>query len=360
MTGFLLHPTTILDDAGDRMDQLSVDTRRAEAYLDAGPGQLSMWDGRIFAIALRDHDQIVADARTNIDNAGRLLGSVARNLQTAQARYDGTEADNLVAVSDIFTALGAPSTGVDLAQHGSATSFGTSQPASEIPSPQSFEGIPDWADLIMKLGGPLISLDEWTTRILQWTMGVNPKQWFVEQFTGDWKGVTAAGDAFDKLGDYWTAMSQTLADDVGVLFRGWQGDAADGAQAYFRRLIDAHEQMATPLHAIGSQYHGCGVGMYFSAKAAGTLVSTIVNLLVPGAALLACACAVSAATGIGAPAAAAMLEALQAMIQAIIGVWQTVIKIQGYTVAAAFAFAGVTAGYLSTLKSIDQMEMPSE
>lgn len=341
------------------MDALSVDTRRADAYLEDGPGSIQRLDGRMFFLALGSHDQVVADARTNVTNAERLLGAVARNLQTAQTRYDQTEQDNVVSVSDIFSKLDSANPTRDLGAHGSADTFGTLLPGAEIPGPENFEGVPEWAQLLIELGGSLVSPGYWANKIIEWTFGVNPQAWFVEQFTGDWQGVTMAGDAFTKVGDYWTAMATTLADDCGVLFRGWEGEAADSAQSYFQRLIEAHAQMAAPLAQIGSQYHACGVGMYFTAAGVGALLGTLMDM-VAGAAVLAAAIAVATASGVGAPAALVMIEGLLVWLEAIMGVWATVLTIQGVTVGVAYTVAGLIAGYLGNVKSIDQMEMPSE
>lgn len=360
MSDFLLQPTNILDSASTRMDELRVSAGKADAYVEAGPGSLGQWDGRMFAVALRDHDNAVSTARRNIQRGEKLLNAVAKNLADAQDRYDTTEQDNTVTVNDIFSQLGSStSSGASLAQAGSGSEFGSALPGDSIPPAEEFSGIPEWAQMVVELGGSLVSPSYWMGKVLEWTIGVNPIDWFVEQFTGDWKGVTKAGDAFSKVSEYWTAMGSAITNDCGVLFRGWQGDASDSAQSYFRELIEAHNQQASPLSKLGAEYESCGKGMYFAAKGIGALLGTLLDM-VAGAAILASAIAVATASGIGAPAAAAMSTALLAWLDAILGVWATVLTIQGVTVGAAYTFVGLVGGYLGTIHPVEQVEMPSE
>lgn len=351
----------LLGNASARMEALAGTTAKADAYLEANCGSVQQSDGRMFAIALRDHASALAKARSNVERSGHVLEGVARNLEKAQQRYDATEDDNVVAVDDIFVKLQSPTTGKgSLGDNGStATTFGSELPGNAIPAPSGFSEIPEWAQLMLEFGGSLISPTYWAMKVLSWTTGVNPMDWFVGQMAGDWRGVSKSGGAFKEVGGYWADMAGAISADSGVLFRGWNGDAADSAESYFRRLIEAHREQRSPLSEIGSAYVQCGAGMYFTALGMSALLGTLMDIVF-GASILAAAIAVAMGSVVGAPAAAAMLAELMILIDAILGIWATVIAIQGVTVGACYLFCGVVTGFLSTIQSVEQLEMPGE
>ena len=262
---FSLEPPTILAGGSDRMDGLATSTRRAGQYVDTYPGSLQPSDGRLFSIALRNHEGVVRTMAANIGRSDTLLAAVGLNLHLAQGRYDATEQDNVVTVNDIFTQLGAAAP-PDLGARGSSTAFGTSSPADAIPVPEAMEGIPEWVEMVVELGGNLVSFSYWAMKILEWTIGVNPLEQVVDFFIGDWKKVSECGSALTKVGEYWDAMSATIGDDCGYLFRGWQGDAAGSAEAYFARLISAFAEQRPALDQLGAQYGATAWGIYLAAK----------------------------------------------------------------------------------------------
>lgn len=354
-----LEPTDHLGTASDRMSDLADSTKKVNAFIESNPGALEQSDGRMFFIGLRNHDSACSTAGKNVDRSRTLLAGVSNNLNTAQTRYDQTEDDNSVAVDDIFAALEGSGDGGPLQDRGSGSTFGTGLPANDLGTPQEFQGIPEWAQIMVELGGSLVSPTYWLTKVLQWTVGINPLDWFIEQFTGDWQGVSKAGDAFDRVGKYWQEMSSTLADDAGVLFRGWQGDAANSAQSYFQGLYEAFGDQAPALIKLGGDYKGMGGSMYFAAKGCSALIGLLLDLAF-GAAILAAAIYIATQSVVGAPAAAAMAAQLMVLLEAMLGVWNTVLTVQGAAVGGAYLFAGLVGGYLSTVHPVDQVRMPSE
>ena len=353
---FSLEPPTILGAGSDRMDGLATSTRRAGQYVDTYPGSLQPSDGRLFSIALRNHEGVVRTMAANIGRSDTLLAAVGLNLHLAQGRYDATEQDNVVTVNDIFTQLGAAAP-PDLGARGSSTAFGTSSPADAIPVPEAMEGIPEWVEMVVELGGNLVSFSYWAMKILEWTIGVNPLEQVVDFFIGDWKKVSECGSALTKVGEYWDVMSATIGDDCGYLFRGWQGDAAGSAEAYFARLISAFAEQRPALDQLGAQYVATAWGIYLAAKGVAALISVLIDL-VCGAAVLAAAIVVATASVVGAPEALAMTAALEVLLDSILGVWETVLTVQGLTVGGSYILVGLMAGFLSTVHPVEQMGMP--
>ncbi len=309
-------------------------------------------------LALGGHQDFVEHTERNIQRGKQLLEAARDALDAVQERYDSTEEDHLVGVADLFADIGDASSSEPLADHGTAADYGTSLPAHEIPPAENFEGIPDWAIMMMEFGGSFVSPTYWAMKVLEWTIGTNPLDWAVAQFAGDWDQVAKAGNAFTNTGAYWTQMGTVTTDDCAVLMRGWEGDAARSAESWFRRLAEAHTEQEPGLTEIGRQYRTLAQGMHLTAKGVGALLGLLADI-VAGAAILAAAIAVASASVVGAPAAAAMTTSLVAMLEAALGVWGTVLTVQGATVSAALLFAGVVAGACSRIGSIEQLEMPN-
>ncbi|MFX4273925.1 hypothetical protein ACQBAR_02005 [Propionibacteriaceae bacterium Y1685] len=349
----------ILTSAEERMTSLSTSGTRAAAYVEDNPGTLEKSDGRMFMISLRNHDEMCTKAADNCTRSKDLLVSVAGLLGRTQQRYDATENDNLVEVDDIFAGLGGASGREDagLGESGTATTFGTSLPHESLQPPTQAE-LPEIAWIAFGLGGDLISPTYWTRKIIEWTTGVDPVGWVVEQCSGDWKKVGEAGDAFDKLGDYWTEFGETIRTDAGVLLRGWTGDAANVAEDYFRRLAEAFEGQTAALQELGSTYNSLSIGMLTANQAINNLINMILDLTC-GAALLAAAIAVATGSVVGAPAALAMLELLLIDIELIMGLWAQLIFWHGVAMTAVYGVTGLFAGYLSTIHPVEQIEMPN-
>lgn len=345
-----------LGRASDRFDDLGQDTRLANDYVDTHPGSLQQWDGRLFALSLGGHDGTVQRANHNVDRSRTLLTGVARNLATAEQRYRDSEDDATVNVLDLFDALGGGGTGPGTgASAPGSTSFGAAVPSEQLTPPRDLEGIPEWAQLVIGLGGDLLSPTYALGVILNMTIGRNPLDWFVEQFAGDWQGTSRTGDAFTHLGEYYREFGALVGSDAEALFAGWEGDGAEAARPYFDALAEAFTGLAAPLEELGREYVQLAYGMHFTMQSIKSLVSMLIDI----ALIAALNWLIVTATGWFNPGAAVSAAILLACIGMILKTWMTILQIHGYAMAAAYGFAGLTAGFL-THPGVDQLTIPGE
>lgn len=346
----------ILGRASERVDAFRVDASRAVDYVEQNPETLVPQDARIFQVALRNHSSVVSTAKSNLDRARALFQATATNLDTADGRYAETEDKNSVEVQDIFNTLGSQDAGsgtVDTTS-GTETTFGTDVASSVLTAPEEMSQINMVFDIFANLLTGPASIGGWYNTICGWvTGGPSPAAMVVEEVSGDWAQVGRAGDAFDKISQWWEQTSALFTTDSQVLFRGWTGDAADSAQPYFAKLAEAVAEQADAISHIGAQYVGTAWGMYFSSLTLAGLLITLIELIIV-IAITAAACAVASLTGVG----AISWSAVAAEVGVAIGQYLSIVTLIGLVHTAAIGFAGLCTGYLSTLKPIDQVPMP--
>lgn len=345
----------ILTNAATRFTDLSTDTDEAITYLNDGPGSISAWDGRLFALAITSHDTFVTKVGDNLDHAKSLLAGVSTNLTTTQERYDQTNDDNVVEVDDIYDALGSGSSGdPGLDEGGSGTAMGTDLASSELTAPVNEHEIPELAQHCIAMGTLLISPSYWLNKMIGAVMSAfgcptTPIDWVTQQVAGDWNAFGKAANAFTKIGAFYTKDGQLITADSGALFRGWDGDAAASAENYFASLSDAFTEQEPALSALGDRYGQLATGMHLGGLSLGTLIAIFTDALLVAAA----AAAVVWAGGVSAALVLAALEIALADWIAMVGViaWMGV---------GVYAFSGVVAGYASAAQPIEFVDMPQE
>jgi len=79
----------------------------------------------------------------------------------------------------------------------------TTRPADKLTEPQAKETIPGPIDQVLSIGDWL-NVSHWVMQAIELvTGGLNPGQWVVDQFTGDWEAFSKAGDTIHHLGEFY-------------------------------------------------------------------------------------------------------------------------------------------------------------
>lgn len=357
MSDFKLDPANILVLAAKRMAQLSEDPNAASKYLDAAC-QLDANGGLAFQHALKDHGATVQKACQNLKNSASLIDGIAGKLTQTDGLYKGAEDKNTVAVSQMFNKLRDYSVGADpLSSYGDRAHFGDAMPADSIPAAECTTGIPQPFQSVLEFAW--LSPTYWAMKIMEWGVGVDPISWVIERFMADWNGVGMAGNAFGHIADYWTELAEELQLEMAVLFRGWQGDAADSVQSYFRRFISAHAEQAPKLKELEAMYNKLSWSMNLYAQAVAGVVSMIIDQIA-GAAIIAAAIVAATASGVGAPVAAALSVQFTFLLELIVGEWAWVLTVWGLVLTLCYMTASTILNYLATKEPIEQLTMPDE
>ncbi len=226
-------------------------------------------------------------------------------------------------------------------------------PASVLVAPEPSDPIPDLVENVIG-ASQYISLSYWVGQAAEMVCGTNPWAWVAEQFAGDWETVQKAGVALEHLADFNVEFARANSSGMDGVAHDWQGNAAEGAAAYFSELSVAIRAQEETLQQLASQFKNMAVGMYEAANSIKSFLEMLLDLLIAMGLELAAAAA-SSWTVIGPVLSGA---AFAATLTKAMGVWGQ--ALQAHTIAwnAAQGFVGLVAGYASALRDLDQHQLP--
>ncbi|WP_280401005.1 WXG100 family type VII secretion target [Nocardia carnea] len=153
-----------------------------------------------------------------------------------------------------------------------------------------------------------ISPTYWACTWSKNVLGVDPVEWFAQKITGDWEALQKAGKAVENLAAYSSSFSDEIQKAAQAVDTTWDGNAATSAQTYFAELSTAVAAQVDSLNAIADEIKNFANAAYYGAKSIGDAVQTLLDLAAI-AIIQWAAVKVSAATGVGAVATAALIAA---------------------------------------------------
>ncbi|MEV3962948.1 hypothetical protein AB0M34_18930 [Nocardia sp. NPDC050193] len=153
-----------------------------------------------------------------------------------------------------------------------------------------------------------ISPTYWACTWLKNVVGVDPVEWFSQKVAGDWEALQQAGVAVDNLAAYNTSFATEVENAAKAVDPTWDGNAATNAQTYFAELATAVTAQVDALNAVADEIKNYANAAYYGAKTIGDSVQTLLDI---GAIAIIewAAVKVSAATGVGVVATAALVAA---------------------------------------------------
>ncbi|WP_063125595.1 hypothetical protein [Nocardia fusca] len=153
-----------------------------------------------------------------------------------------------------------------------------------------------------------ISPTYWACTWLKNVVGVDPVEWFSQKIAGDWEALQRAGVAVENLAAYNTGFAAEVEKAAEAVDPTWDGNAASNAQTYFAELATAVTAQVDALNAVADEIKNYANAAYYGAKTIGDSVQTLLDI---GAIAIIewAAVKVSAATGVGVVATAALVAA---------------------------------------------------
>lgn len=173
------------------------------------------------------------------------------------------------------------------------------EPALEDPMNDKFEFLITANEL-----SPTYWACTWSKNVL----GVDPVEWFAQKISGDWEALQKAGKAVENLAGYSSSFSDEIEKAAKAVDTTWDGNAATSAQSYFAELSTAVAAQVDSLNTIADEIKNFANAAYYGAKTIGDSVQTVLDLAAV-AIIEWVAVKVSAATGVGAVATAALVAA---------------------------------------------------
>jgi hypothetical protein len=187
------------------------------------------------------------------------------------------------------------------------------------------------------------------------TGGVNPGQWAVDQFTGDWEAFSKAGDALKHVGEFDAAYAKNLTEGKDAMFTGWQGNAATKANTYFTGLAGAVAAQQSPLNTMGTEMQTAAFGVWGVAKTLDSLLESLLDALI-GAGIALAAAAATSETIIGGiiGGVAAAWEIKEAVT-----IWKQALEAHDMAYNIAIGLSGTIAGLLGALHGLKDHPLPA-
>lgn len=228
------------------------------------------------------------------------------------------------------------------------------RPVDKLVEPQAKQTIPGPLDEVLSVGDWL-NLSHWVMKAIELVADVNPGQWAVDKFAGDWESFAKAGDAMSNIGNFDAAYSQNLAEGKDAMFQGWKGHAADAANRYFTPLSEAVKAEQDALDKVATEVHTVAFGVWGIAKTVDSLLESLLDALI-GAGIALAAAAASSETIIGGiiGGAAAAWEIKEAAT-----IWKQLLEAHDKAYNLAIAFSGTCAGLLGALHGLKDHPLPA-
>jgi hypothetical protein len=229
------------------------------------------------------------------------------------------------------------------------------RPVDKLTEPQAQETIPGPIDQVLSVGDWL-NVSHWVMQAIELvTGGLNPGQWVVDQFTGDWEAFSKAGDAIRHVGEFHAAYAQNIVDGKNSMFTEWKGHAADKADSYFTELADAVGAQKAPLDSAAKEIQTVAFGIWGVAKTLDSMLESLLDALI-GAGIALAAAAATSETIIGGiiGGAAAAWEIKEAVT-----IWKQIIEAHDAAYNIAIGLTGVLAGLLGALHGLKDHPLPA-
>lgn len=227
-------------------------------------------------------------------------------------------------------------------------------PSAALVAPTSEQMIPETFDKILSFPD-YFSLGHWVLVGCDALFGVNPAEWIAKEISGDWEAVAKAGSALKNLGKFNESFAATLDTGTDTMFKGWEGNAASAAAAYFDKLPAALRAQISALNNTGHQFEQAAFGVWGLAKTIVSLLELLLDLVIAWA-IEAAATAAASWTVVGAIAGGAAMVATAAKA---ISVWGDICKAHGMAWTICTGVTGTIAGYLSLLHDMKDHPLPA-
>jgi hypothetical protein len=105
----------------------------------------------------------------------------------------------------------------------------------------------------------------------------DPYEAILKPVTGDWKGLRACADVFDHVADAIGDVAEDLSSGADALPPVWTGNAADGVNDFFRRVVTELYGAVQPLKDTGTAYQNAAEGAFQTFHALGGVIDDLID-----------------------------------------------------------------------------------
>ncbi|WP_422734458.1 hypothetical protein ACN26Y_06275 [Micromonospora sp. WMMD558] len=122
-----------------------------------------------------------------------------------------------------------------------------------------------------------ISISHWVNQIIKDVAGYDVIGTITNVFVGDWQSFYKAGDAYGNLGQSLQALGQNVSLTAAQMDHQWDGQAADAAFVYLRKLATAAVEQNVVLTQIEENYHEAARAIWLLADMIGGLIKMMID-----------------------------------------------------------------------------------
>lgn len=115
---------------------------------------------------------------------------------------------------------------------------------------------------------------------IQKVFGTTPSAWVIDQFDGDWRALSEAGDCLNQLGTWIQTMTDNATGHSWSFSGDWTGNAANAAKEQFAQVNKKLSSAPAKIRECGRATQQLASRVYLVAAAVAALVDAIVSSLV--------------------------------------------------------------------------------
>ncbi|WP_336085264.1 hypothetical protein [Nocardia sp. SSK8] len=195
-----------------------------------------------------------------------------------------------------------------------------SVPSDALQAPKADELVSD--DFAFWVGGNFLSPAYGVSALIKKFTNFDVFGWASEQVAGDWEAVSRASGAVSNLGKFNAAFAQSINDEWGKgLESTWQGNSAQAAETYFKRLASSINWQVTSLDEVSRTLDNIGGSMANLKRALGDLLQEIADLgIILAAELAVAAIPVGVTTAVSSAAIAVTVAKIVAKVNKVMSV----------------------------------------
>lgn len=229
----------------------------------------------------------------------------------------------------------------------------TVSPAGKLVPPTPQEPMPKAVDVALSLTD-FVSPSHWIMWAVGKVCGVNPAEWVGQQIGGDWESMAKFASTLKHVSEFYGEYAKGVREGSATMQKSWDGNAANACQTYFDKFATAIDGQVDPIQKVADEVQSTAFGAWSTSKAVVSGLEALCDLFV----MIAIEAAAAAATSWTIVGPSVAMAVIMVQIGLAIQKWLKILGYVGLTVAAVYAFIGLVAGSLGSVRSLEAQPYP--